>query len=1062
MKNYLLIGLGGTGGKVLKAFRKTLYEEFRTTNPSEKTGIQIKNLYVDSSRSDLVSSESWRTQGDIGADISLDEESRFHITTNNLGQRLKDPQHNPITHRYIGNPALWSDIFSSMNINETAGGQMRRLGVALFEPRANNFVEHVMRMTKSMEDKSNHAQVSLHVFAGLAGGTGSGSFLHVIAQLRALLRNPQQYPIYLYLLLPEINSPWAKNGSTTNYYANGYAALEELNAYLVSDNKDGINKGGPLFTPIDLTGKTMYFENKAKGGETLLKDRLQGCFLVSNINEQNRALAVQDIPELISQLIYQRIFLIDKGITDKNRVLRDAISLENLSASDESKKSNPNIKLRSVRFQSFGIKRIVIPEEEIYEHFSAQFAYQSALQMKYNNWPENGTEYIAQPRKVSFKEFVTKEENRQLWKISTPQIKLEVGILDEEIKAKHPWKSIQQDWEDVIPHLKRGAWIFPYENDKDVRLEILQDEFKRRYDEMFRGMGVENFYNAKKQDLNKADRHIAEVRDTLEKWMLEEWEEGRTSAKELDILLDDLIEDIENRLRQIRMIQEKLADGALAINDNIAANRELWGRIGLFGLAFKKKDKIFESQAELLRELYERRTLQISWKFAEIFLNKLLAELRDKLKPDISEFNNGIDEVLRFFDTRIIQTCPVDEHLNDLQESVVKFYEPKNVRKFVRTLLENEKNQKTWAGDVRRSFIHAVNNNLIQNKGKERYFSSLLTHGIHNGDIKRVLENVSRQNADIAHENQTGDKGRILGVNIVTKMSEQFADDKRLQQYILELIRSAQTFMRYDSNEFSGSRAPEAVMAILLPECPERPEFRKRLAELFITSQGDGVVPNIIDTNIRHNEITLITFKYAFPLRFLQPIHELKEKYDYRLTEGNQERALLEVHIQDHNPKLPSLLRPIPGQIGKEIIPLLQLAHALELFNRIQNRLSGKWERILEVVDEYGIPQAHIYSDDLLILLETPNQPIVTEVGKIQDLLNLTTELQVEILQEQIDAQLSKEFYHIASNRQVIIDKLKAQIFAIKDNRDNNIHDAIYQEFQLSTRIAIERINSIF
>ncbi|OQX02108.1 MAG: hypothetical protein BWK73_43795, partial [Thiothrix lacustris] len=355
MSNYLLIGLGGTGGKVLKAFRKTIYEEFRSLQPAEETGVHIKSLYVDSSRADLTGSESWRTQGDVGADISLDEESRFSITTNNLAQRLNDPEHNPITHRYIGNPAYWGDIFSSMNISETAGGQMRRLGVALFEPRAVSFVEHVTRMTKALEEKSNKAQVSFHVFAGLAGGTGSGSFLHVIAQLRALYREPQQYPIYLYLLLPEPNSPWARNGTATNYYANGYAALEELNAYLVSDSKEGFNKGGPLFAPIDLTGKTQRFENKARGGETLLKDRLQGCFLVSSINEQNRALPVQEIPELIAQLVYQRIFLIDRSMPDKHRALRDAISLENLATPDESKKSNPNVKLRSVRFQSFGM-----------------------------------------------------------------------------------------------------------------------------------------------------------------------------------------------------------------------------------------------------------------------------------------------------------------------------------------------------------------------------------------------------------------------------------------------------------------------------------------------------------------------------------------------------------------------------------------------------------------------------------------------------------------------------------------------------------------------------------
>ena len=33
MSNHLIIGLGGTGGKVLREFRKRVYEEFRSNEP---------------------------------------------------------------------------------------------------------------------------------------------------------------------------------------------------------------------------------------------------------------------------------------------------------------------------------------------------------------------------------------------------------------------------------------------------------------------------------------------------------------------------------------------------------------------------------------------------------------------------------------------------------------------------------------------------------------------------------------------------------------------------------------------------------------------------------------------------------------------------------------------------------------------------------------------------------------------------------------------------------------------------------------------------------------------
>ena len=45
MENHLIIGLGGTGGKVIRSLRKTIYQEFRNTPPEQ---VNIQYLYVDS------------------------------------------------------------------------------------------------------------------------------------------------------------------------------------------------------------------------------------------------------------------------------------------------------------------------------------------------------------------------------------------------------------------------------------------------------------------------------------------------------------------------------------------------------------------------------------------------------------------------------------------------------------------------------------------------------------------------------------------------------------------------------------------------------------------------------------------------------------------------------------------------------------------------------------------------------------------------------------------------------------------------------------------------------
>ena len=62
--NHLLIGLGGTGGLILKAFKKRFYGEF-DENKRKNLPIAIEFLYVDSTVDDLMNynDPSWRVNG---------------------------------------------------------------------------------------------------------------------------------------------------------------------------------------------------------------------------------------------------------------------------------------------------------------------------------------------------------------------------------------------------------------------------------------------------------------------------------------------------------------------------------------------------------------------------------------------------------------------------------------------------------------------------------------------------------------------------------------------------------------------------------------------------------------------------------------------------------------------------------------------------------------------------------------------------------------------------------------------------------------------------------------
>ena len=63
IRNNILVGLGGTGGKILKAIRKRLNQEY---SEEELNSIPISFLYVDSTDTDRISKETGEDMFDEG------------------------------------------------------------------------------------------------------------------------------------------------------------------------------------------------------------------------------------------------------------------------------------------------------------------------------------------------------------------------------------------------------------------------------------------------------------------------------------------------------------------------------------------------------------------------------------------------------------------------------------------------------------------------------------------------------------------------------------------------------------------------------------------------------------------------------------------------------------------------------------------------------------------------------------------------------------------------------------------------------------------------------------
>ena len=194
--NHLIIGLGGTGGKIIRAFRKTVFQEFRQVEPPD---VNLGYLYVDSS-DEMMSPDdpTWRI---LGRSVQIGASSQLQITDANLQSRLANINNYPGIKNWIGSADEWSNILRSI-VGVTLGGQKRRLGRFLFACKADQFKRMLRDQVRELQTKGE-MPMTFHVCGGLAGGTGSGSVVDVIAQIRDTYPDAKTYRLLVYCLLPD-------------------------------------------------------------------------------------------------------------------------------------------------------------------------------------------------------------------------------------------------------------------------------------------------------------------------------------------------------------------------------------------------------------------------------------------------------------------------------------------------------------------------------------------------------------------------------------------------------------------------------------------------------------------------------------------------------------------------------------------------------------------------------------------------------------------------------------------------------------------------------------------
>lgn len=903
--NHLIIGLGGTGGKVIREFRKLCCRE-----TDVKPDVLYEFLYVDTDPSLMGDDERWKV---LGRSVRLDQTQQLLIDGANLSAVVANPAGYPQIEPWLRPVA---PIRNLVNVNTAAGGQRRKFGRFLFANRAHEFLAKVNDRIKVLR-RNRGSAVKVHIVCGLAGGTGSGSIVDVIAQIRKQYPDADQVRIIVYAVLPEAVP---KDGwDTGNYHANGYAALKELNALAVGQ-----------YLPYDLTGS---------GGRRVERANIffNGCYLVTNENVGGYTVDTEfELPGIIAEYLFVKTQVSGWESLDK------AEKSENGTFDDEPSVADPSIKERSPRFLSFGIRRLVVPNEEIEEFLSYRFAGKAIAQAVFNNWVD-GHGYADEPRPADYASEVRKVENLQRWLLSDDHLLLSIGILPDDA-ANTRWKRIPEFWAAVVSAQVND--IQSTRSDKAGWFSELRVRVERIYDEGYRALGgVKKFYEIK----SKARGEMARlIRTTFERDLFADWVTGQKSTADIDRLLAALLELQEERLSQIDARIDSLSRATQQHLQAIAEVERRLGNISLLQKAVGRTADFFVEGATSIQAALVSRTTEEGWHFAKRLLEEVIREVID-LRGVIAQFQARLLSIGALFraesDARLKQE-PVDYKQ--------KIFNADEVRSLDRQLLQSE--------DIQRQQAQACRLALVQRVGEARASFSAFQEKLASTEVRSLIESVAQAEVGKAHETIATSQRRVMRVNVVKKIEEEYeGDSDRLGRFVRETLIKAGVFAKFNSAQINLSglgTIPERIgqisrtTGVLLPMCKEAGTFRDALAKSFDQNKPGGAF-DILSDGVRSNELAVLSISNLFTLRCVEPMVMLHTKYDRR-REASEEAATL-MHTEGDGNSLPPLDIPTLSEVKGSKLHLLLLARAMGMILERPDRKTGKLTTFYAYEDD-GLP----------------------------------------------------------------------------------------------------------
>ncbi len=258
----LFIGLGGTGTDAIRRIKTQVNERLipdnaeAYDNPNSNVSVReyrhIKFLSIDTDQ--RVTKNKDQASPDV-----LDNTEKWDLSLQGFFGGVIDTTSRPDL-KWINtkNPAI-TQVIAKGN----GAGGIRQAGRYLLYDKIDSFEAKVIQLVDEAKvGITGDCKVVVHIFSGVSGGTGSGTFLDVCYAVKKALSGIANKMVVGYFFLPDINLSVKGLDAATRQYIpkNAYVALQELNYCMGLPNNGGsfrqiINDGTYLdwnCRPVDM------------------------------------------------------------------------------------------------------------------------------------------------------------------------------------------------------------------------------------------------------------------------------------------------------------------------------------------------------------------------------------------------------------------------------------------------------------------------------------------------------------------------------------------------------------------------------------------------------------------------------------------------------------------------------------------------------------------------------------------------------------------------------------------------------------------------------------------